>query len=200
MKLRLAALLALVLSLAAPAGAADTTVDTGDFFYRPYRVKVDLGDTVTWRILPGAAHSITTRRSAPAQFDSGLKAPGETFARAFTVPGRYAIYCTVHPGQDGVVQVGPDTTDPRLTRLRARVGERSVRLRFRLSEEAKVRAVVSRDGARVKTIRTRILRAGARSVLYRPRTLVAGAYRARLVATDVEGNVAPAVSRRFDVP
>lgn len=199
-KLWPAAFAALLLVAAAPAAAVDTSVDTGDFFYKPYRVSVQPGDTVTWRILEGSEHSVTTRRSAPAQFDSGLKAPGQTFAHEFTVPGRYAIYCTIHPGQDGVVQVGPDTTDPRLTRLRVRRGERAVRLRFRLSEEARVRASIFRDGNRVKRIRTGVLRAGARSIPYRPGTLRPGAYRARLVATDVEGNSAAAVSKRFTVP
>jgi hypothetical protein len=175
-------------------------VDAGDFFYAPYRVSVDVGDTVTWRILEGSGHSVTTRRGSPAQFDSGVKAPGQTFAHRFTVAGRYSIYCTIHPGQDGVVQVGRDTTDPRLTRLRASRGTRSVRLRFRLSEEATVRASFFHEGRRVKRIRTRVLRAGARSILFRPASLRPGRYRARLVATDLEGNAAPAVSRRFTIP
>jgi plastocyanin len=193
---------ALLVAMALPgtAGAADMNVDAGDFFYRPYRVEVNPGDTVTWRILPGSRHTVTTRKSAPVQFDSGLKEPGQSFAYTFAAPGRYSLYCVIHPGQDGVVQVGRDTVDPRLSRVRLRRGERSVRVRFRLSEDARVKAVVYRNGKRVKTIRTRALREGAHSVLYRPSTLGPGRYRVKLSATDVEGNAGAAVSKRFRVP
>ena len=189
------------LGLAAPAQAATVNVDTGEFFFRPYRVEVALGDTVNWRILPGAAHTITTRTTAPAQFDSGSREPGETYPHTFSVGGRYSYFCRLHPGlMDGVVQVGPDTVDPRVTRLRVRRGARSVRLRFRLSEDAKVRVTIRREGRKVKTIRTKVLREGARSVLYRPATLRPGSYRAALVATDIEGNVASALRKSFTVP
>ena len=35
---------------AAPAQAAPARVDVGDFFYRAYRVKVNPGEAVTWRL------------------------------------------------------------------------------------------------------------------------------------------------------
>ena len=195
-------LLALVLlAMAAPAQAATVNVDAGDFFYKPYRVDVALGDTVNWRILPGAAHTITTRKAAPVQFDSGSKEPGETYPYTFSVGGRYSYFCTLHPGlMEGVVQVGPDTVDPRVTRLSVRRGTRSVRLRFRLSEEARVRVTIRREGRKVKTIRTKVLREGARSVLYRPDTLKPGSYRAAFVARDIRGNAASAVRKSFTVP
>lgn len=192
--------IALLLLLTTPAGAADTTVTSGDFFQRPYRAKVDPGDTVTWRIT-GSGHTVTSRRDAPAAFDSGTKGDGETFAFTFSVAGRYAYVCEIHPGlMNGVVQVGPDTVDPVLSRVKARRGKRSVRVSFRLSEEARVKATLRRGGKRVKTVRTKVLRQGSRSVLFKPKALAPGAYRATLEATDLEGNAAKRVSKRFTVP
>ena len=199
---RLLSLLGFTMALAAsPAHAAPAGVDVGDFFYKPYRVKVQPGEAVTWRVLDGTDHTITSRQGAPASFDSGTKAPGETYAFTFTTTGRYPYFCTIHPGlMSGVVQVGADTVDPILSRARVRVGRRSARVSFRVSEEVKVRATFTRAGKVVKRTRTRTLRQGARSLTYRPRSLIPGAYRVRLVPTDLEGNAGKAVSKRFTVP
>ena len=100
----------------------------------------------------------------------------------------------------GVVQVGPDTVDPVLSRAKPRVGRRSVRVSFRVSEEVKVKATFTRAGKVVKRIRTKQLRQGSRSVTFKPRKLRPGRYRVKLEATDLEGNKAKAVSKRFRVP
>ena len=193
-------LLAAVLGLlAAPAHAAPAGVDVGDFFYKPYRVKVQPGEAVNWRVLPGTDHTITSRSSAPASFDSGTKAPGETYSFTFTAAGRYPYFCTIHPGlMSGVVQVGDDTVDPVLSRAKVSVGRRGARVSFRVSEEVRVRATFTRAGKVVKRIRTKTLRQGARSVLFRPR--VRGRYRVKLAVTDLEGNAGKPVTRRFTVP
>jgi plastocyanin len=201
-KMRLLALLLLLgLMAAAPAQAAPANVDVGDFFYRPFRVKVEPGEPVNWRVLDGTDHTITSARGAPASFDSDGRVPGQTYSFRFTLPGRYRYVCLFHPGlMDGVVQVGDDTVDPVVSRVRVRRGSRSVRLSFRVSEEVKAKATFFRAGKLVKTIRTKTLRQGARSVLYRPRSLRPGRYRVKLAATDLEGNAAKAVSRRFTIP
>ena len=200
--MRLICLLALVgLLAAAPAQAAPAKVDVGDFFYRAYRVKVNPGEAVTWRLLDGSPHTITSRRGAPAAFDSGDREPGATYSFKFTTVGRYRYFCLIHPGlMDGVVQVGDDTVDPTVSRVSVKRGRKSVRLSFRVSEEVRVRASLTRAGKVVKTIRTKTLRQGARSVLIKPRALKPGRYRLRLEATDLEGNAAKPISKRFSVP
>ncbi len=186
---------------AAPAQAAPARVDVGDFFYRAYRVKVNPSEAVTWRLLDGSPHTITSRRGAPAAFDSGDREPGATYSFTFTTPGRYRYFCVIHPGlMDGVVQVGDDTVDPTVSRVTVRRGRKSVRLSFRVSEEARARASLTRAGKVVKTIRTKVLRQGTRSVLIKPRALRAGRYRLRLEVTDLEGNAAKPISRRITVP
>ena len=90
-------------------------MDVGDFFYRAYRVKVNPGEAVTWRLLDGSATHDHRRSAAPPRRSTpASKAPGETYSFTFTAPGRYRYFCLIHPGlMDGVVQVGADTTDPR---------------------------------------------------------------------------------------
>jgi len=186
---------------AVPAHAAPANVNVVDFSYKPFRVKVQPGEAVTWRVVDGPGHTITSRRGAPAGFDSGTKSPGEAYSFKFAVPGRYRYICLIHPDRmSGVVQVGDDTVDPLVTKVKARRGKKSVRLSFRISEEAKAKATFIRAGKVAKTIRTKTLREGARSVLFKPKTLKAGRYRVKLEVTDLEGNAAKSISKRFTVP
>ena len=199
----IAPLVALV-ALAAPTSAgAAKNVDVGvrDFEYLPDYVRVDPGDTVTWEVRPGQSHTITARRGQPAPFDSGVKDPGQSFSFLFSTPGRYNYFCTIHPTlQSGIVQVGPDTVRPVLRTSGAKRGTRSVRVSFRLSEEARVKAVFKRDGRAVKTISTRLLRKGPGSVVYKPRKLIPGSYKVVLTAADREGNASTAARTSFRVP
>jgi len=202
---QLLVLMVAVAALAAPAGAgAAKSVNVGvrDFEYLPGFVRVDPGDTVTWNVRPGQSHTMTTRRGgAPVAFDSGEKDPGQSFSFLFSTPGRYDYFCTIHPTlQSGIVQVGPDTVDPVVRGAKARRGSRSVRVSFRLSEVARVKAVVKRSGKAVKTIATKLLGKGSGSVVYKPRKLAPGSYRVVLTATDREGNASKAVRALFKVP
>lgn len=178
----------------APASAQAATADVrvGDFFFRPGQLRIDPGDTVDWRVLRGSPHTVTSRRGSPERFDSGTLVPGERFSRTFDQPGRYPYLCTLHPWMRGVVQVGPDTTDPRIRRIRVRGGRRVVRIAFRLSEPAKVRAAVAparRPRRVVRRTRPRQLDEGRGALRVRTRGLRRGRYRVRLVARDAEGNV-----------
>ena len=194
------AALLLPLAVAPAAGAANRDVEVRDFAFRADYVRVDPGDTVTWRFVNGP-HSATSRGSAPAAFDSDIRDSGATYSFAFQQPGRYDYRCTVHPTlMSGVVQVGPDLVRPKLSRVRAKVGARAVRLGYRLSEDAKVVAKIARGGRTVKTIRSSRFRDGTQSVTYRAARLVPGRYRATLTARDREGNAAKPARVSFTVP
>jgi hypothetical protein len=107
----------------------------------------------------------------------------------------------IHPDQmTGVVQVGDDTVDPVVAGVRVRRGRKSVRVSFRVSEEATATAALTRAGKLVKRVRTKVLREGSRSVLLKPKALKSGRYRVKLVVTDLEGNAAKPVAKRFTVP
>ena len=198
-----AALGATLLLPAFPAGAADSEVKVANFFYRSAYVRVDPGDTVTWRIRDGSNHTMTTRPGAPESFDSGEKEPGSTYEFTFTQPGRYLYTCKIHPrlGQRGVVQVGPDTIRPVVDAQKAKRGARSVRIYFRLSEDAKVKAAFRRGSRAVKTVNTALLIDGKRSLVFkRAKPLAPGSYTVRLTATDYEGNASRPAKVTFSVP
>ncbi len=176
-----------------PARATATAgVQVGDFFFRPDYTRVEPGDTVAWRVLPGDVHTVTSRAGAPERFDSGDLLPGGEFSRPFPVAGRYPYLCSIHPEMRGVVQVGPDTVDPTLRRARASVGRRAVRVSFGLSEASRVSAsIASRARPRrvLRRAKARRLQDGRRSVSIKTTGLAPGRYRATVTARDPEGNV-----------
>jgi plastocyanin len=196
-----ATVLGSALCLAGPAQAAPANVSIGEFFYKSGRVQIDPGQAVTWTNKGDVLHTVTSRGGDPERFDSDQLDTGKTFSRTFTKPGRYAYMCTLHPGlMYGVVQVGPDKTPAKLSKLKAKRGKKSVRLSFALSEDAKVKATITRSGKRVKTLSSKTIKQGSGSLTYKPRSLTAGRYKVKLVATDVAGNKAKAVSGSFSVP
>ena len=180
--------------------AAAQTVTVGDDFFAASTVQVQPGDTVTWRWDGSSEHNV---RAFPHQTESFRSAfmsgTGKTFARAFAKPGRFTYFCEIHPStMRGAVEVGPapfpDTSLPRVTGLKARVAGSVVKLSFRLSESARVRASLSGPSRKVTT---RILRKGSRSLTLRG--LRDGRYRAGLRATDTAGNRGEAASKRVSV-
>jgi plastocyanin len=87
---------------AAPSTTASFATEIRQFAYRPGRIEVPLGTTVTWTNQDGAQHSVT---SANGAFDSGLFAQGGTFSREFHSAGEFAYFCTRHPSMTGTVTV-----------------------------------------------------------------------------------------------
>ncbi len=187
-------ILAGLVALAAPGGvaAADREVEAFSYGFRAEYVKVDAGDTVTWRMgAGGESHTVTTLGRVPQRFDSGVKDRGETFAFTFSSPGRYEYYCELHTGlMFGSVQVGPDETRPELSRLRAKLRRARIGVSVIRSEDAKLVATLAR-AARPRRVlsraRTRRFGDGAAAlVLPRP---APGRYTVSVGATDREGNV-----------
>jgi plastocyanin len=192
----------LALAFAAPAaGAATADVRIRDFAFGPSYTRVEPGDSVRW-MQTGSFHTVTSRAGSPERFDSGQLGTGEEFLRAFPNAGRYPYHCTIHPEMRGVVQVGPDTTDPALTRLKATLGRKAVRVSFRLSEGAQVSATIV-AGARPRLVlrraKARQLEDGRRSLSMAVGGLEPGSYRVRVRAVDRDGNAGSA-AKAFRVP
>ncbi|MDP9134457.1 MAG: hypothetical protein M3N56_06470 [Actinomycetota bacterium] len=208
MRTPLQALVAVVVALSAigagavGAGAATTAdVRIRDFAFGPAYTRVEPGDSVRW-MQTGSLHTVTSRAGSPERFDSGPLLPGREFLRAFPAAGRYPYHCTIHPGMRGVVQVGPDTTAPALTRLKAALGPKALRVSFRLSEGARVSATIvaaSRPRQVLRRAKARQLEDGARSLSMAVGGLEPGRYRVRVRAVDRESNVAEA-AKAFRVP
>jgi plastocyanin len=98
------------LVMAAPAGAADTTVFVRDNFFDDATVEVFPNDTVTWTHVGTNPHNVI--------FDDGVRYPPSgsdtawSFPRTFTATGTYPYHCSVHPGMDGTVTVSTPPADP----------------------------------------------------------------------------------------
>lgn len=183
------------------AGAAATAVvQVRDFLFRPDYTRIEPGDAVEWRVAGVGPHTVTARNDAPAPFHSGELVQGDRFAFTFAQAGSYRYVCRIHSWMHGTVQVGPDTVAPELTRARVTVGRTHVRVGFRLSEMAEVKAVLKRRGrpGRRKLVSPSV-DAGRRTLITLRAGLKPGGYTARIVATDREGNVSR-VSRRFRIP
>ena len=149
-------------------------------------MRIDPGDTVAWTNVGEILHTVTSRRGTPERFNSGNQDVGEKFTRTFTKPGTYDYLCTIHPGfMEGVIQVGPDTVKPKVTRARAKVGKR-LKVSFGLSERSSVVVRLTKGGKTVKTLRDKNLKRGSRSITTKlPKP---GTYGISIQATDLEKN------------
>jgi plastocyanin len=199
MRLPLVALLAgalvvpaISLAGAPPAKTAATIdVQVDDYFFRPAYARIEPGDSVTWLWRGQDVHNVTSRKGATEAFASDDLLPGAQFSRSFPTPGRYAYHCTLHPEMRGVVQVGPDTIAPELTKAKLKVGKQSVRVSFALDEASKVSLSVASVKKPKKVLRRaggKKLEDGRRSLSVKRAGLAPGRYRATLTAKDPGAN------------
>lgn len=136
--------LALTLALAVPAAAADGFMSVQNFQFAPRFVQIRPGEKVDFNFEGPDAHTATLRKGQTDSYDSGPTPPA-TKAHRFRYPGRFSLFCTLHPEMTATVQVGaPEAVAPRLAGLRARPGAGRVKLVFRLSERSVVTAAVGR--------------------------------------------------------
>jgi plastocyanin len=82
--------------------------------YSPYRLSVDVGDTVEWYNADSSAHAVTSgspsRNYVGGEFDSGMLMPGESFSHTFTTSGTFDYFDTIHPWMTGTIQVTGSNT------------------------------------------------------------------------------------------
>ena len=83
------------------------TVVLRDIAFKPKKLTVEAGTTVTWRFEDsGIAHDVKAEDDSFASevMDSG------TFEHTFEEPGTYAYLCSLHPTQmKGTIEVTPET-------------------------------------------------------------------------------------------
>ncbi len=85
-------------------GSSSAACSRGDYCYFPSVVRVEAGDSVVWSNLDSARHDVAGTAGGEA-FSSRLLAEGQTFERAYGVPGTYEYRCTAHPWMEGTVVV-----------------------------------------------------------------------------------------------
>jgi plastocyanin len=83
-------------------GAAAVRAEIQDFAFRPRRLEVRAGSTITFTNSGAVEHSVTGDTGG---FDSGLIQPGAKGAITFKEPGVYPFHCTPHPFMTGTVVV-----------------------------------------------------------------------------------------------
>lgn len=112
---------------ASPTIARRGTVKMGDMSFLPATITVNVGERVLWKNSSFAVHNVVDDASkaisvidvklpaAVQPFDSGYLEPGQSYSRAFTVPGIYRYVCTLHEGNGmkGVVIVRPSVLSAR---------------------------------------------------------------------------------------
>lgn len=114
-RLALVAGIALVAALGAcggsdqPSGAKRTAkaVSIEGFLFKPEKLSVTAGTTVTWSNSDDIEHTVTsgTPEAPTGVFDSGSKTKGQTFARTFSDPGPFTYFCNNHKSMRGEVTV-----------------------------------------------------------------------------------------------
>lgn len=83
-------------------GTADAAAEIQDFVFRPSRLAVKAGTTVTFINTGGVEHSVTADGGA---FDSGLIQPGGRGSVTLEKPGVYRFHCAPHPFMTGSIEV-----------------------------------------------------------------------------------------------
>jgi LPXTG-motif cell wall-anchored protein len=87
------------------AGSASVSADdntSGDNFFAPSSITIQVGGTVTWSNDGQVTHTVTANSGS---FDSGNLNPGQSFSHTFSQPGTFAYYCQYHQGMKGSVTV-----------------------------------------------------------------------------------------------
>jgi plastocyanin len=197
------------------ADAEVRAVDNPDLInhtWSPQDVAVQVGDTVTWRF-DGTSFSHNVRVDG-TPVDTPFAVAGPAVSWQFAAAGVYPFVCELHPQtMFGKVTVGNpppppppppsqqpwpndeqppesvevvDETRPRLRGVRVKAVRNGARVRFRLSERARVSVRLKRAGVTVAAARRSFGRGAHRLTVRNPR--LSGRYRVEIVARDLAGN------------
>ena len=207
--------------LAAPAWGATKDVTVEDFDFSPANITITQGDRVTWTF-EGENHSVTSDSDSAEKFDSDpgnpfpLHPAGTKYSHDFFKAGSFSYHCKVHSSMTGTVTVTPagggpppDTTAPAVSQVKVKAGRtcrhkknckrRGTKISFQLSEPARVRITFKRSKGKQPKPVSRQEPAGKSTVKLGLKRLPRGRYKMKLVATDVSGNAAKPVRRKFRI-
>lgn len=95
-------------SVTIPTETSSPGCETSNTCYLPTSITINAGDTVEWKNIDTAAHTVTGGSPADGPsgvFDSSLIMGGASFENIFDEAGSYDYFCMVHPWMVGNVQV-----------------------------------------------------------------------------------------------
>ena len=75
---------------------SQATVDLRGGVFTPSRIEIPLGGRVTWRFDDAVAHNVLLA-NGPAVVGTPTLKKGEAVSRQFLLPGRYQLFCYLHP-------------------------------------------------------------------------------------------------------
>jgi plastocyanin len=82
-------------------------LNVGDAFYSQRNISIAQGGSVTWAFGSVLQHDVTVA-DGPRGFNSDWMKAGQSFTKRFDVPGKYKLFCSLHPVQmTQVVTVRP---------------------------------------------------------------------------------------------
>ena len=99
-------------------GSAKDTVTTKLLSFKPEKLTVKVGTTVTWKAGDGIGHTVTTgtftlgsdglrtAENPDGLINKPLRA-GKDVTYTFKKPGKYVYYCSIHKGMAGEIDVTP---------------------------------------------------------------------------------------------
>ena len=90
--------------VAPTAAASAATVKIDNFTFLPATLTVTPGTTVTWKNEDDSPHRIGDKNGT---FTSAALDTDDTFSQAFTAPGEYEYFCSIHPRMVGKIVVKP---------------------------------------------------------------------------------------------
>jgi plastocyanin len=85
-----------------PAQAAGASVTVANMSFSPARVRIGLGESVTWTFQDPIAHTATSNQGF---FDTGAASGGATRSVRFPSAGSFGYHCRIHPMMTGKVVV-----------------------------------------------------------------------------------------------
>jgi plastocyanin len=74
----------------------DGRVLVHDFSYSVSKLSIPLGASITWRFPDTTSHDVTLA-NGPYGFSSPFSRVGRTYTQRFTRPGKYRLFCSLHP-------------------------------------------------------------------------------------------------------
>jgi plastocyanin len=67
-----------------------------DFSYSVSKLSIPLGASITWKFPDTTSHDVTLA-NGPYGFSSPFSRIGRTYTQRFTRPGKYRLFCSLHP-------------------------------------------------------------------------------------------------------
>ncbi|MGQ0467786.1 MAG: plastocyanin/azurin family copper-binding protein [Sporichthyaceae bacterium] len=89
-----------------PVAATQQAMAILDFKFAQPKVRLSVGDTMTWTNNDRAPHDVSTTK-APVKLQSPMLMKGDSWKFTFKVPGVYDYICSIHPEMKALVDVAP---------------------------------------------------------------------------------------------